>query len=799
MNWGFTINPSWKTLEYNEQIFLAEINSIQGAIWYHFPHYYNNSKITSYWAFIISLDNIQDIEYIKTIYWIEPNKVLQLDKEYHLVFYLNRGISESDYNRYSKSLTFLYSWSVSIDYHFYEKNKWLKTIIDNPKINSSLINQLRSVFYMSNSHIKIEREMTKHNFLQYEKVNQIKILEIAELLDDKDILKIDIKKNLHIHYWNAYHYALNMIWALNKTHSFLNKNFGLDFQVEEDTWEIWAGTIVEGNSRVLLSDLWYYTITDQGKKYITDFTFKAFYKIKKNDWQMVVIVSLEWQTWITEKIEYTNSASQDKLSEIIQSRGNFHFYGTKQDLKDFHKMIFSMKVPEIKYIVWFGFNKEEQLVFFRNWIWDIKQKIFTPRIEWEKYLFNYDWRGFYVVNKSWSDLIEVIGDVIPTMNASQIIEMDDLIDLMNSLYADNTWYYFITLVFGMLWYLLYWDERDNFPIIFSKWLMWSWKSSFNELIKRVYGLWKNATSDIGRSTPFTLTILLSHLIKFPFFLWEYRENIQNHEQKIGMFKSVFDRTWETKWRADQTIIKYDYLALPVLDWQEMIKDGAIRTRCLQKEFIKSHRIKGNFDLIVQEKGHLLDNLLYTYFEVSNEERYKTALREWFELFSSKSNNTRIINNIVAIYAWCMAFDDRRKDEYLLILNETLELQNRDFTTNSYESEIIWIAQKFLEQKSIYWWIYDFKEQELLVISWNSLYDFIKFKRIDLSLQIDTYIWHLEAMGYKLDYIEDRVNSRMIYWIHIPYSNIPKEFLLHEDFYAADRFYKQKLLKWKNTI
>ena len=65
MNWGFTINPEWNALEHDEQIFLAELNSIQGAIWYHYPHYYNNWKITSYWSFIIKINDISDIEYIK--------------------------------------------------------------------------------------------------------------------------------------------------------------------------------------------------------------------------------------------------------------------------------------------------------------------------------------------------------------------------------------------------------------------------------------------------------------------------------------------------------------------------------------------------------------------------------------------------------------------------------------------------------------------------------------------------------------------------------------------------------------
>jgi hypothetical protein len=64
---------------------------------------------------------------------------------------------------------------------------------------------------------------------------------------------------------------------------------------------------------------------------------------------------------------------------------------------------------------------------------------------------------------------------------------------------------------------------------------------------------------------FSITYALSYLIKFPYFLTEYRENSNQREGKIGTIRSVFDKTGQTKGKQDQTIVKYDYYGMPVFD------------------------------------------------------------------------------------------------------------------------------------------------------------------------------------------------------------------------------------------
>lgn len=41
----------------------------------------------------------------------------------------------------------------------------------------------------------------------------------------------------------------------------------------------------------------------------------------------------------------------------------------------------------------------------------------------------------------------------------------------------------------------------------------------------------------------------------------------------------------------------------------------------------------------------------------------------------------------------------------------------------------------------------------VIISWNRLEEYVKAKRIDLSLNVETYKEHLEDMGYPVEYAE----------------------------------------------
>ena len=95
-----------------------------------------------------------------------------------------------------------------------------------------------------------------------------------------------------------------------------------------------------------------------------------------------------------------------------------------------------------------------------------------------------------------------------------------------------------------------------------------------------------------------------------------------------------------------------------------------------------------------------------------------------------------------IYAGCMAVDSKNKDMYLEVLNKIGMLQTEELKQNGDSQQIINSISKFLE----YGYGNDvYANMESVIISWSAFEDYIKTKRIDLSLKLDTYKEHLEEM------------------------------------------------------
>jgi len=254
-----------------------------------------------------------------------------------------------------------------------------------------------------------------------------------------------------------------------------------------------------------------------------------------------------------------------------------------------------------------------------------------------------------------------------------------------------------------------------------------------------------------------------------------------------MLRTVFDKTGQTKWRPDQTIIKYDYFGIPVIDGEEMIKDPASRTRSIQYQFLKKHKIKWSFNEKIKEWWYNLDNVLYTYLEMSDGDNYNKLMAEWYELFDTPWVDSRIIENISKIYAWCMAIDTSKKDLYLSVLKDVFDFQVLDAAENSNFKQAIDVTSRLLEQSG-YNSVFTNTKEKQLVISWSSIEDYVNRNRINMSLDLKTYKEHFSVQWYNIWFVEDVLNERMIYWIVIPFDRIPKEFLIHPEFYRANKHY-----------
>ena len=1121
--WKYSIDINKRWFISSEEEFISDLEIIWGY-WYFVPHLIDKDlNIVSYFAIVIKWWNAEKIEYNKETYWINPNRIYSNWEEDHFVFFLDKWILINDYKRIWYSLEFLYWWK-QIDYHFYPKVNIFENYT-NDETNKNFKKILNNLYFILNRDKNIEQELTIHNYKQYELSKKISIIDILILLKQDDD-NIDIQNNIHLVYWNPYFYLYNYLTTKHKVFTFLNHNFKLDFKIEEEDKIIienktkeWV--VIQEWNTFFMDENWYFSLTKEWeKKQLTDFFIKVYYKIIDSAWIHKFIITMTNCETLkeTEKIIWFNATNVNWFADFIQKYWNYHYFGMSNFfVKELHKKITETKqVPIIKTVVWFWFQEEQNIIIFKNWLWDMQEKMFTEKVEWENYYFNFNLDWFYVVDKQWNDLSKLIEDWIPSLKPV-ITNIDEVYDFAQGLYTDDTWKYLIMLSLWMMWYLLYWELKQSFPIIFSRgctwcvdyeteyltpiwwkkisnyqkwdliweydqetwicnfkqplnyikekeewdvyriktwnidmiltkehrvlyksqrnkwytekledvilkleknnkanyswiniptvfdiednnewlylsnndirlmvaviadwsfpnkswardkwyicyinikknrkkkrlrkllnksdiyfeelvsspwytrfrfeapridktfteyywkankkqlkiiseevvfwdwykdkrnwsinfsttvnesadfiqyamlitnqrrvskitweriwkkywdklqytrksndivirWTSWdkqntriqfknistekmkdgykycfttstsywiarrnwrifitwnSWKSTFNNLLQKIWGV-NRAWLDFSNSSVFTMTVMLSHLIKFPYFLWEYRESADQARAKTSILRSAFDKTWQTKGRADQTIIKYDYFSLPIIDWEEMILDWAVRTRSIQYQFSSRNKIIWNFHKTLREWEWLLDWLLYTYFNRSNWEKYKQYLDEWFEIFWKNTTETRIKDNMSLLYAGCMCFDPNKKYEYIDVFSKLINFQQDDFEKNSTSMQIIKAISMYLN--SWYNPITVKHDCSWFVIPWNSLEEYINKNKVELTLKLSSYKEHLEVMWMPLWYHDTWVN--MIDWVLITINkDIHKQFLVNPEVYA---WYKRYL-------
>lgn len=799
----FTLNPDSKKALFisDENQFIDELELID-EVGYEFPHYYSGDEITWYRAAIIKVEKV-DVNYIKNIYNITPNIIYWTKVEKHIVFYFKKSLNKFDYERISNALAYLYDWE-KIDYHFYPAN-WVTVDFSSDDLNNDLFEICTKVYFYKWQDNEYQKLLTVSDYDNFIEADQISIEKVIKKLYDRDLLSIeglqkwiDVKHNLHRDYWRPFEFVHKYFSSIEKAKKFFKEEFQIPFE-ESDALSYtnsndWV--VIREWDNIYIWNLWYYTIDWKwDNKKLTDFYIKVHAKIIWEDWKHHFIVTLvnEWEWVQTKKIVWENKTSSSTFSDFIQSYWPYHYYWTAPFIKEIHKQISTTKqVAEIQQLVWYGYHGEHNIVVFKNWVWDIKERLFTTKKDTDDdFYYNYNWKWYWITDKQSNNLSEILTDWVPSLNTDRVIDLETILDFMWELYADNSWAYLMFLSFGMIWYLLYWDQKKEFPLIFTRWITWSWKTAFNEILQKIWGI-KKAWSDFENSTLFTMTVTLSYLIKFPYFIAEYREAATMRLQKVWTLRSVFDKISQTKGRADQSVVKYNYAAIPVLDWEEMIEDGALRTRSLQCQLLRKHKIKWNFNKILREWWEILDNVLFTYLTRSNWEHYQQYLDEWYEIFKPMTSENRIAFNVASIYAWCMAMNnnDEYKEKYIIVLSEIIDFQEQDVQQNSTSMQILKVMAKFME--TTYTGVFVHKTE--VIVSWNALEDYVNRYRVNTTLKISSYKEHLIAMWFKIDYVE--AWEAFLEGVVIPFDNIPKQLLVHHEVY---KWYKEWLsLKWNNN-
>lgn len=805
----FTINPEWNNVTYSKDIeeFTAEIEVIW-EIWYEFPHIYlDDDSISWYKSIIIESEEGYDYSHLEKEYWISPNEIYSVGWISHIVFHSDKIISKYDYQKIQKALEVL-TWWVAKDYRFFHSSLVKKNIISDKPVEN-IFERLVKIYFFTKQYEVYLKTLIPSEIESYDSTYDIKIWEVVKFLYaqdaecmEKDILLLDNTLNWHKELWYSFNYVKKTLWSIQKAKIFFNKYFSKEFITEvNDTQSIikW-GIVLKWIDDIYISEKWeYYTLTPEWSKTISDFYIIVHAKVLQEGWKHEYIVTLvnEAQDVRTPKLIWENKTSTWQFSDWIQSHWPFHFFWSGKNIKSIHKNISSIRsVPVIKQLIGYWFHKKENVVIFKNGIWDIWEKLFTKKIDFsDDFYFNHDWDWYWLTDKQWNDISNVISSWIPSLNVGKVLDLNTMSDFMWELYADHSGQYLLFVAFWILWYLLYWDQEKPFPLIFTRWVTWSGKTAFNELLQKMFWINK-AGSDFENSTLFTMTVTLSYLIKFPYFIAEYRENASGKIQKVGTLRSVFDKISQTKGRADQSIIKYEYYAIPVIDGEEMISDWALRTRAIQYQLLWKHKIKGNFDSILRSWEHIISSILFSYLVKSNWDKYQEYLDEGFTYFKWITTQNRISQNISSIYAWCMCFNSSKEAQemYKIVLSHVCDFQEKDVQQNSTSMQIIKVMTTFLE--SWFWGL--FFMNDCFVISWNALSTFVLRSKIETTLKFDSYREHLEVLWFPVDFYDTWYC--IVEWVMVTYEKMPKNFLIHQEIYLNYNQWKKWALQlWNERL
>ena len=790
----------FSVLEDDINVFLSECESTD-SVWYILPHIIgNNNKISSYTALVIETTVEVDLDYLKDTYKIKPNKIYKHNYTYQYVFNLYKAIPPHDYKRAWKWLTYIIWW-ILVDCHFFPEYK-VEKILEQDIIDKNLITFLIQFSLQIKWDDKYQQELSVHNYQEFLKTKDIPFTDILTKLK-LPLVDFDSKKNIHLKFWWPFNFVWQHLLWWRKVFEFFNEEFWLDFELEEEKdntkytrdWVLLDDTLLKWWWIYKYSHInWYYrNDKDSNPVNITDFIIKVYYKIQQVDWTIWYIISLVNDSVESEKITLLNTTSKTLFSDFIQKQWNFHFFWNDTQIKTLHQQISNINsIPFIKQIIWYWHHEDEWIILFNNWIWDIKERIFTEKKDWEMFYFNYNYKWYYVVDKHWNDLTKIIKDWVPQLNVSGDISVLNIFKFVNKLYKDDTWEFLIYIILWLFWYLLHWDKRDPFPFIFAKWITATWKTSFNELILKAFWI-KSKWSDFSNITLFVLTAILSYMIKFPIYLWEYRRDWLYVDSKDWILRSAFDRKSQPKWKADQTIITYDYYANVIMDWEEISNDWAVKSRTIQRNFIKTHKIEWNFNQIVKNEWEILDWLLYNYLVKSKAKKYEEWYNKGIDIFHNKINS-RVWENFAKIYAWCYSFlPEKYLDKCIEVLKDSFNYQLKDFEEDWTSQQIIKAIEKYLNTPYCSW-VYTTKN--VIIISWNWLEEYISKFRLKLTLNVDTYKDHIISLWYKIDYVD--VWDRLVYGVIIPYSDIPREFETHPDICMAKKqfLFNKKNKKWE---
>jgi hypothetical protein len=625
------------------------------------------------------------------------------------------------------------------------------------------------------------------NYVKVVEVNRLDIEEVATKLRLKRP-NIDHVLNIETSMWNVFSMVTTHYGSTELAMDFFNTEYDIEFRTKLGKWDV----LVSDWDSLNQIDGCYYKVDDEGQmKKITDFVvhLKSIYISHAGERQYNV--TLENMHWVeSQEIPWENSSNKNKVADYVQRFGSYHFFGANADVLKIHTLLSSMKAPTITTVVWYGWH--DDICVFANGIWDSKRKEFfqsEPNDQWILFKDNWDW--IIVTDNLGNRLDKMLANKTSLLKVPQTkTDKAKFLSTVKWFWKDDTGMVLFMIACSVLGSGTMHLRKDT-PLYYFRWITQSGKTTMSEILQRMLGYPLNA-AETFEWTLFTAIMLLTSNYNLPVFFTEGRQKSRQMEDKVSMFRSAYDKMVIPRGRADMTSVQFPLTAIAIMEWEEMLKDWATRTRCIQFRPSLTAKISQDEFLEKIKQVGMFDYFMHSYLSEVNPAKYEKYLMDWLKIFAWVASG-RNTHNIAHMYASVMCYYPEVEEDIMPTLAKLLAFQAQDEKDNGTSVDIVKAISAFIQKRE--YPIYFMKDW--FVISWESIQEYSRKYKQELSLSVSSYREHLDALGYTIDFYEVQEmwlgGDMLVEWAKFPFKDVDKRLLCNKDIYEQYKLYQQRVI------
>lgn len=574
--------------------------------------------------------------------------------------------------------------------------------------------------------------------------------------------------------------------SIREMKTFFKNNFNIPFQIEEEDEEL------EGDrtSKTIISwdgfySNWFSYIAWDTK--ITDFIIRVRYCIIQEDGWRLYVVDLVGDT-VAENVEFPKVFTKAQFKQKISHFWPFHFLWGDVHINLLHKAVSNTVAPEIYPLPWFGFHKE--IMACENCVYDMEKDILYPK-DWP-YFYNQEERKWYVIVDAQSVNLSVTMRWLPQfIPGTPSHDFEEYLDYFSQFYKDTTWAFLCLYAIGIIYAGIYrYMPEFKFPYLILNGKYGSGKSAISDMFKRIYNIdnIERAQTKYGETTPFSFLNQCSYRVGFPMFITEFKEhNETNGDSKVSNLISMYDRAVVTKGTATQRIIYYNMNALGIIDGEELPARSAFKSRSVILKVDSN-----NNALDVSEYKKRMENpiLNHLFLDCITRPRYQwdysQYVYEWMAYFRKilPTGTPRLIEWFSGIYAWCMMFDSKAREQIEYYLAERIQVQHQLETDTYWVGEILEIIKKYARQMEYNDCGYYDKTEQKYCLKIGNFEALLHSKHIKTSLSFDSIRWY-----FQIEEIEQATGWLVECAVWYMWKHFPRQLLFNADAYEDYKLIK----------